>query len=57
MNINVIKSPNTEYSEEAIRIINLMPNWITATQNGKHIKEKLNLPILFDREWKEKFCP
>ena len=57
INIKVMKSPNTEYSEEAIRIINLMPNWITATQNGKPIKEKWNLPILFDSAWKEKYCP
>jgi hypothetical protein len=57
INIKVMKSPNLDYSEEAIRIINLMPNWITATHNGKPIKEKWNLPIVFDNEWIEKYCP
>lgn len=55
--IKVMKSPNEEYSKEAIRIIKKMPNWTTATQNGKTIKEKWNLPIVFDNDWKEKHCP
>ncbi len=56
VNVKVLKSPNLDFSEEAIRIINLMPNWITATQNGKPIKEKWNLPIVFDSELIEKYC-
>jgi len=57
VDIKVMTSSNEDYSKEAIRIINLMPIWITATQNGKPIKEKWNLPILFDNDWKEKHCP
>ena len=55
--IKVMKTVNEDYSKEAIRLINLMPNWTTATQNGKTIKQQWNLPIVFDNDWKEKHCP
>lgn len=55
--IKVIKTPNEDYSQEAIRLISLMPNWTTATQNGKTFKQKWHLPIVFDNDWKEKYCP
>ncbi|OWY25482.1 hypothetical protein C7N43_36880 [Sphingobacteriales bacterium UPWRP_1] len=57
VDIKVMKTPNEDYSQEAIRIINLMPNWTTATQNGKTIKQQWNLPIVFDNVWKQKHCP
>ena len=57
IDIKVMKSPFEDYNNEAIRLINLMPKWKTATQNGKPINEKWNLPIVFDNEWKEKYCP
>jgi hypothetical protein len=57
VNILVRKSPNESYSKEAIRLINLMPNWITATENGKTINQMWNLPIVFDDKWKEEHCP
>ena len=57
VDIKVLKTANEDYSTEAIRLINLMPDWITATQNGKTIRQQWNLPILFDHEWKEKHCP
>ena len=55
--IKITKTPNEDYSKEAIRLVNLMPNWTTATQNGKTIKQQWNLPIVFDNDWKEKHCP
>ena len=55
--IKVMKTPNEDYGQEAIRLINLMPNWTTATQNGKTIKQQWNLPIVFDNDWKQKHCP
>lgn len=57
VDIKVMKTPNEDYSKEAIRLVNLMPNWTSATQNGKTIKQQWNLPIVFDNDWKEKHCP
>jgi hypothetical protein len=56
INIKVLKTPNEEYSKEAIRLVNLMPNWTSATKNGKPIKRQWNLPIVFDHDWKEQHC-
>jgi len=55
--IKVMKTPNEDYSKEAIRLVNLMPRWTIATQNGIAIKQQWNLPIVFDNDWKEKHCP
>jgi len=57
IDIKVMKTPNEDYATEAIRLINQMPNWTTATQNGKAIQQKWNLPIVFDDNWKRKHCP
>lgn len=54
--INVLKTPNEAYSKEAIRLINRMPDWTPATQNGKPMKQLWNLPIVFDIDFKEKHC-
>ena len=57
VDIQVKKTPNEDYSKEAIRIINLMPDWTTATKNGKTIQQTWNLPIVFDDDWKKERCP
>lgn len=37
-----------ECGEEAIRLINSMPNWIPATQDGKAVKSYVGLPVKFE---------
>jgi TonB family protein len=46
-NINIIKSVSPELDNEAIRIIQNMPNWRPAEQNGKPVSVYFNLPINF----------
>ena len=55
IDIKIMKTSNEDYSKEAIRIMNLMPNWIYATKNGKPIQENWSLPIVFDEVWKNKY--
>lgn len=55
--IVVGRSWNQDYSLEAIRVVSMMPNWITATFNGKSIKQIWTLPIIFDKKFKEEHCP
>jgi len=43
----VVKGIGYGCNEEAIRIIKLMPKWIPGKQDGKPIKVKLILPIIF----------
>jgi len=41
----IIKGINPTYDAEALRIINDMPNWQPAKQNGKVVTSKVTLPI------------
>jgi protein TonB len=34
-------------NEEALRLVNAMPNWIPGKQNGKAVRVRFNLPIRF----------
>ncbi|HOP49538.1 MAG TPA: energy transducer TonB [Ignavibacteriales bacterium] len=43
----VVKGIGYDCNEEAIRIIKLMPKWIPGKQDGKPIKVRLILPIIF----------
>jgi len=46
--IKVVKGIGYGCDEEAIRVIKLMPKWIPAKIDGKPIRFKLSLPILFN---------
>lgn len=46
-NIKVIKSPHKVLSDEAIRIVELMPNWKPGKQRGKAVRVRNQLPIIF----------
>ena len=46
-NIDVIKSPHKSLSEEALRVVQHMPKWKPAMQEGKAVKVRFNLPINF----------
>ena len=39
---------------EALRVVKLMPKWIPATENGKTIKEKVVLPVMFNLKMRDK---
>lgn len=43
----VLKGVSSSLDQEALRIVNLMPNWMPETNNGKPIRTNLVLPISF----------
>ena len=46
-NLKVLKNLGGSCSDEAIRVVKLMPKWIPATKKGKAIKAEYKLPINF----------
>ncbi|GAB4035909.1 M56 family metallopeptidase [Spirosoma gilvum] len=46
-NVEVLKGIGHGADEEAIRVVEQMPNWIPARQNGKAVNVMYNLPIRF----------
>ena len=47
-NIEALKGLGYGCDEEAIRVLQNMPNWKAGRQNGKAVRVKYNLPITFD---------
>lgn len=45
--VQVVRSPNEQLSNEAIRVVNMMPKWIPARQGNKPARSRFNLPVLF----------
>ena len=45
----VAKSSDEWLNAEALRLVNEMPKWVPARRNGKSIKVKYILPIIFNR--------
>lgn len=45
--ININRSPHPDMSEETIRVLSLMPNWIPGMINGKPVRVKYSVPIMF----------
>ncbi len=45
--VAVAKGVDPLLDEEAMRAVRLMPKWKPGTQNGKPVKTKFNLPVLF----------
>ena len=43
----VLRSPDKQLSEEALRIVKLMPAWEPAMIEGKPVRSYLTLPIMF----------
>jgi len=48
--IKVMRSVVPELDEEAIRVVKSMPKWNPAKQNGKAVKSKYTVPVVF--RWK-----
>ena len=49
----VVKSVDPQLDEEALRVINAMPNWEPGRQNGEPVAVKYTVPITFRLEGKE----
>lgn len=45
--VRIMRSPNDELSEEAIRVVKAMPKWKAGRQNGKKVRVQYMLPINF----------
>ena len=48
VDVAIIRSVNTEYDAEALRLIKSMPKWEPAKQKGKPVKIKYTLPVKFN---------
>lgn len=46
-NVKVIRSVEEHLDKEAIRIVKSMPKWIPARQNGKVVRCKYTVPVVF----------
>ena len=46
-NIEEVQSPHPAFTEEAIRVVKLMPKWKPGKQDGKEVRVQFNLPITF----------
>lgn len=48
--VNVKQScGNTEFDNEAVRVLSDMPNWLPGRQNGKKVDVKFTLPVIFKK--------
>lgn len=43
----VVRSPDDHLSEEALRVVKLMPKWKPARQGNKTVRSRFNLPVMF----------
>ncbi len=46
--IKILRSPHGSLSEEAIRVIKIMPKWVPGKQNGISVSTRINMPIIFE---------
>jgi protein TonB len=46
-NIEVVSSPAASLSEEAVRVLKLLPNWIPGMQKGIPVNVHYSLPFIF----------
>lgn len=46
-NVDIVRSVHPALDEAAINFVNKMPKWIPATNNGKIVRSRYYLPILF----------
>lgn len=49
-NAEIVKSLGMGCDEEALRVVNQMPEWIAGVQNGKKVSVRITLPIAFKLE-------
>lgn len=49
-NIEILQSPHKSLSKEAVRVLRMSPEWTPARYNGKRVRIRMTLPILFVME-------
>lgn len=47
VDVKISRSPDPRLSEEAVRVVNLMPKWKPAMQDGKAVRSRFALPVMF----------
>lgn len=47
VDVKVVRSPDEHLSEEALRVVKLMPKWKPARQGNKTVRSRFNLPVMF----------
>lgn len=47
VNVEVVRSPDENLSEEAMRVVKAMPKWNPARQGNKTVRSRFNLPVMF----------
>jgi TonB family protein len=52
-NAKVIKGVTDNFNNEALRVVNQMPDWIPAEQDGKMVSVQFNMPIKFSLNVKD----
>lgn len=45
--LEIIRSPDSLFSKETLRVLSAMPDWIPGKQNGKEVDVKFVLPVRF----------
>jgi RNA polymerase sigma factor (sigma-70 family) len=46
-NFDIVQSPDDRLSEEALRVLHLMPRWQPAQQKGRNVRSRYKVPIMF----------
>ncbi|WP_311950129.1 energy transducer TonB [Mucilaginibacter terrae] len=46
----ILKSTDSVFDEEALRVVLAMPNWIPGKQDGRSVNTSHNIPIIFTLE-------
>ena len=47
VDVKVVRSPDEHLSEEAMRVVKMMPKWKPARQGNKTVRSRFNLPVMF----------
>ncbi|MBQ5643034.1 MAG: energy transducer TonB [Bacteroidaceae bacterium] len=47
VDVKVVRSPDEHLSEEAVRVVKMMPKWKPARQGNKTVRSRFNLPVMF----------
>ena len=47
VDVKVVRSPDQHLSDEAVRVVKMMPKWKPARQGNKTVRSRFNLPVMF----------
>ena len=54
-NVEVVRSYDEMYDQEAVRVIKIIPEWDVYFQSEKHMRLPWYMPIIFSEENREKY--